>query len=144
MSWGREEAAVFHARQWHDRPEGTEVGRPLGVFIMRVYPRVLSSSELLPMRLQIFSLLYYFWNQGVNYRKWCTQMALCCLGMGCFRVPQILCEVGNFEMRPKFMRCSLLSFPAPSIAENKWGTLRSWKKLSALRDRFRVGRDNCT
>lgn len=78
---------MFHARQWHGRPEGPEVGRPLGVFIMRVYPRVLSSSELfLSTCLQIFSLLYCFWNQGVNCRKWGMQMALCCLGMGCFRV----------------------------------------------------------
>lgn len=111
---------------------------------MRVYPRILSS-ELLPICLQIFSLFYYFWNQGVNYRKWGTWIALCCLGMGCFRVPQMLCEVGNFETRLKFMRCSLLSFPSPSIAENKWGMDFEVldETLSGLRGRFRVGRDNC-
>lgn len=98
------------------------------------------------MCLQIFSLLYYFWKQGVNYKKWdSVQMALCCLGMGCFRVPQMLCEAGNFETRLSFMRCSLLSFQSHSIAENKWGMDFEVldKKLSALRGRFRVGRDNC-
>lgn len=57
----------------------------------------------------------------------------------------MLCEVANFETRPKFMRCSLLSFPSPSIAENKWGMDFEVldEMLSGLRGRFRVGRDNC-